>query len=175
MKWKIAIIFFIACLCISSNINAKCILTHGNGLDIGVKRLDESIDQTNHANDLLSDRYLEKEYVKDLKYEHKIESKPIVNDSEPIVNDSKPSEPETIVIYGYPSAWNNNMVYRKYKIIYDIKIFDNYLLNIKPGIPEGEWTDKNTDQDFDLVSGNEKWYGSCYNPISKYIMEVQNG
>ncbi|GAA5818603.1 MAG: hypothetical protein CfClM3_0618 [Methanobrevibacter sp. CfCl-M3] len=164
MRHIVAIsIILIASLCIIQNIDAKIILTHGNGYDMGVERLGENIEQTNHANDLLSDRFELKESIKCLKYELNESN----NDSEPIVNDS---ENDTITIYGYPSSWQDNLPYRLYKTVWLKSVLDICQINPK-GTFEGELTRICDDMDFSLVTGLEKdFHGDS---ISEYLVSVE--
>jgi hypothetical protein len=93
------------------------------------------------------------------------------NDNESIIEDNKEEEnPETINVYGYPSAWNNPRPYQLYKITYLASILDIGSFNPK-GVKENEFTKYSDNTDYDVVSGLEKDYHGY--SIDDYIVNIE--
>lgn len=93
-----------------------------------------------------------------------------IND-EIIENESNNSlETNTIIVYGYPSAWSNSRPYRLYKVTYLASILNIGSFNPK-GVPENEFTKYSDSTDFDVVSGCEKDYHGF--SIEDYIVNIE--
>jgi hypothetical protein len=92
------------------------------------------------------------------------------NDNESIIEDNK-EEPETITIYGYPSAWSNPQPYHLYKVTYLASILSIGCFNPK-GVIENEFTKYSDNTDYDVVSGLEKDYHGL--SISEYILNIES-
>jgi hypothetical protein len=78
----------------------------------------------------------------------------------------------SLVVYGYPSSWQDGMSYHLYKFTYDSNVLNKFYQNNK-GTFEGEWTNKVTDNDFSYF-GNHKDYfePSCSSP-KEYLINYE--